>query len=386
MWPVPAGFNDALRQSHNVCYKIECLFRGRVLFSSENVFPSSSAQAAAGGGFVLTGNVTVDVTSDVRRRCDIEIIDPDNIISPYLGIYGQEIRLYRGILLPAGPAHIPIGTFRPTEIDKVAQPALTIKLRGSDRSYAIAQRRLMDTYTILGGTNNGAAIQTLIQSRIPWMPFSPLDFSTVSPVVVPQDVSYAKNADVWAICLALAGAASCDVYPDPTGTARLAPVAAGLQTTPTWEFIDGQYQTAVTAGIRDNSSTARSVCVVTGTGTALPSGTPLPTASSYDTDPDSSTYYLGEFGLVPDFFDTPLAGTPAQCQTMADARLALLAGRAERSEITAIPNPAHEGFDAVHLVTGNGAIDIINVLENFSMPLADNALMSASGRRRLSLR
>jgi Domain of unknown function (DUF5047) len=386
MWPVPAGWNDAMRSGNiNVCYKIECLFRGQVVFSSESVFPSSSVQAAAGGGFILSGSVTVDVTSDVRRRCDIEIVDPDNILSPYLGIYGQEIRLYRGMILASGPAHIPIGTFRPTEIDKVAQPALTIKLRGSDRAYAIAQRRLMDTYTILGGTNNGTAIQALIQSRIPWMPLSS-DFTTVTTTVVPQDVSYTKNADVWAICLALAGAASCDLYCDPMGTATLLPVAAGLSSDPVWEFVDGQSQTAITAGVRDNSSTARSVCVVTATGTALPSGAPLPTAASYDIDPDSSTYYLGEFGMVPDFFDTPLAGTTAQCQAMADARLTLFAGRAERAELTAIPNPAHEGFDPIHVVTDSGRIDVVNVLENFAMPLSDAALMSCGSRRRLSLR
>lgn len=385
MWPVPSNWADAMRAGNiKPCYRIECLFGGQVVFSSESVFPSGSD--AAGGGFILSGSVAGDVTSDVRRRCDIEIIDADNVLAPFLGIYGQEIRLYRGMLLSDGPCHIPIGTFRPTDIDKGAPPAFTIKLRGSDRSYAIAQRRLMDTYTILGGTNNGAAIQTLIASRIPWIQFSPFDFSTVSTTVVPQDVSYARNADVWATCLALAGAAACDLYMDPMGTAVLSPTVASNPSDPDWEFIDGEQQTAITAGVRDTSSTARSACTVTGTGTALPSGAPLPTATAYDTDPDSSTYYLGEFGIVPDDFSTPLAGTTAQCQAMADARLALLAGRAERAEFTAIPNPAHEGFDSVHVVTDNGRIDMVNVLENFSIPLSDNALMNCSSRRRLSLR
>lgn len=387
MWPVPAGWEDALRSGdQRVCYKLESLFRGQVLFSSESVFPSSAAQAAAGGGFVLTGNVTVDVTADVRRRFDGEILDPDGILAPFLGIYGPELRLYRGLLLTTGPAHIPIGTFRLTYVDASASPATTIKLQGSDRSYPIAQRKLMDTYVIAGGTNNGTAIQSLIQSRIPWMPFSPLDFSTVTSTVLPQSVSYAQNSDVWAICLDLAGAASCDLYCDPMGAAVLTPVVAGLQTAPTWEFIDGDDNTAITVDSSETSTTARSVCVVTGTGTSLPSGVPLPQAFSYDTDPQSSTYYLGEFGMVPDFFSTPLAGTTAQCQAMADSRLALLAGRAQRRQISALVNPAHAGFDAVHIVSPEAGVDAVDVLESFVIPLRETDLMTASSRKRLSLR
>jgi hypothetical protein len=386
MWPVPAGFGDALKRSHQVCYKLECLYRGQVVFSSENVFPSSSAQAEAGGGFVLTGHVMGDVTADVRGRCDVELVDPDGDLTPFLGIYGHELRPYRGLLLPGGPAHIPMGTFRLTSVDRVAQPAVTIRLQGSDRSYPIAQRRLMDIYTIAAGTNNGTAIQALLQTRIPWLPFSPLDFSAVTTATVPQTVSYAQNTDVWATCLELAGAASCDLYFDPMGVAVLAPVAAGLQTAPTAEYIDGQDNTAITVGASETSTTARSVCVVTGSGTGLPAGVPLPWAASYDTDPQSSTYYLGEFGQVPDFFSTPLAGTTAQCQSMSDARLALLAGRAQVVDITAIPNPAHAGFDAIHIVNSAAGVNAVNVIENFMIPFKDTELMAIRSRKRLSLR
>jgi hypothetical protein len=386
MWPVSDAYKATmLKSDQRAAYKIEALLNGAVLYSTTAI---TATGPTPDQGFLISGSVAVDITASARRRLDIELVDPNNEIAPLLDIFGQEVRIYRGLYVPDAsgamvPEYVPLVTSRLTDVEKVESPALTVKLRGSDRSLAISQQLFIDPWVIAAGTNYGQAIQDILRSRIPWLTFSPTDFSTVTSLTTPA-LTFAEGTSPWTACTNMASACGLDTYFNPMGTSILVPSASLTAGPVVWSFIEGVNNTAITIGDRDSSTAAVSACVVSGEGTGLAPGVVPPRAVVYDTDPTSTTYYLGPFGIVPNFLRTPLATTQQQCLDSATARLQLFSGRAQRLEITCVPITPLEGSDNIHAVSKT--IDATHLAENFTIPMSPKQAMTIGSRKKLTLR
>jgi hypothetical protein len=386
-YPASDTFLAAAQTSSNqhLILKMEALLNGVVQATVENQYAQDSngiwQVVSPSSGFAIAGTVNVDVTSQVRRTIpSMTLVDPAKVIVPYLGIYGPELRVYRGLLLSTGPEYVPLATVRLTDVQALEAPALSYLLQGSDRSLTVAERSWIDPYTIAAGTNIGAAIQAIIEAAIPWVPFSPGTFSSVTSQTVPATVTYSAGTDPWKTCQALALSAGLDLYFGPMGTCNLVPVSTEVGGPITWSFIDGENQMAVTSGTKDQSTTACSAYVVTGQ-TTTP-GQPPVRGIAYDNDPTSDTYYLGPFGTVPQFTTTNLVNTAAAAQTYATAQLQLFSGRAKRFLITCVPNPAHEENDVIHCK--NSVDDQVQIIEKMTIPFEATGLQSIQSRKLLS--
>jgi hypothetical protein len=353
--------------NQNAAWMIEALIGGQVVFSSTR-------------DFLQSGSVGNDFNADTRRQLNCTLVDPFQRISPFVDIYGQELRIYRGLVYPYGGTELwPLGTFGLTDVQKIKEPALTLKVRGMDRSQAIRAQKLTDSYSIPAGTNYGTAIQTLLRSIIPWLPFSPASFATLTSTTTPL-VVLSEGDDPWAQAVKLAASIGMDLYHDPMGVCTMRPVPSVATSPVAWAFIEGQANTAVTMGARGVASEAFSGVLVTAETASIPTGTPIPRSLKWDTDPSSPTYYLGAFGKRVKPIRSPLVQTQAQADAMAAGELRLVAGAAKRVEFTAVPNPALEPGDVIHLASS--VIDELHVLENFVIPLKVEELMNAGSRKR----
>jgi hypothetical protein len=353
-----------------VITRIEALVNGAVVAAVQNSYVQGSGGlwSVQGNpvGVALSGGVKVDVTAQCRRTIDsLVIVDPRGAILPYLDIYGQEIRLWRGLLLASGPSYMPLGTFRLSKDQTLQQPGLLTTVSGSDRSLTVSEQAWLTPYTVPAGTNIGAAIQSIIQAAIPWCPFSPSSFAAVTANVTPAAVTYAANTDPFKTAVALAQSAGLDLYFDAMGTCRLVTVQSEVTAAIAWSFVPGANCQAVTSGTIDDSTTAASVYVVTGQSSA--SGVAPVTAMAMDTDPTSPTYIGGPFGLVPKFVTSNLISTQAGAQTYANAQLQLYSGRARRWQATIVPNPAIKDNDVL-FASGEWGSGVF-ITETLSIPV-----------------
>jgi hypothetical protein len=359
----------AALQSANqiVAWRLEALLGGQVVFSADNQYMQS-------------GSIGSDITQETWRTLNCQLEDPFGDLTPFVDVYGEELRFWRGIYLPNGTAELmPLGTFGLTDVQRIREPGLDLKIRGADRSEAIKVRQLTDPYTIPAGENYGAAMQAFLRSIIPWLPFSPPDWSTVTSATTPT-VTFAEGDDPWTKTTELATAIGMLVGFDGLGNCLLEPIPSVGSSPLDWSYVEGVRGTAVTSGLRSVSSEAYSGVLVKGETSSLGAGVAPPRALVWDTDPTSPTYYLGPFGKRAKSITSPLVTSDQQATDMAVAQLRLVAGRCRRDDFTAIPNPAHEPGDIVRVAGPD--FDETHVLENFVIPLQTSDLMTAGSRRR----
>lgn len=360
-----------LQGSHTVTWKVETLVGGSVTYSAQN-------------RFMHDGTVKGDLGASVRRELACRLYDPYYEISPFIDIYGQELRLYRGVVLSSGlPELWPIGTFAVTDMQNLRDPTPSLILRGQDRAFTVGAHRFADVYLIPAGTNIGAAIQELISFVVPWMPFAPHDFSTMTTATCPAAV-FRSDTDPWTEALKLSQAAGLDLFFDPMGVCTLRQVPSVSTSPVSWSYIDGQSNTAVQMGARGVATEAFSGSIVEAESSSVNPLLAIPRAVVWDTDTTSPTYYLGPFGKRPNYIRSPLVQTQAQAVAMATADMRFRSGRAKRLEFYAVPNPALDPGDIIHVASANTLppVDELHVLENFTMPLDATATMTAGSRRR----
>lgn len=370
MYPVSAGFAAAALKSHTAIFLAEvCDTDGVVLAELK----------------VTGGNVSASESSAIRRTCSVTLVDPTGDLVPEVASdllhpsAGRELRLYRGIS-HSSEELIPLGVFRmsrPKFSDY--EGGLQIHITGYDRAKKIQRNRWTDPYTVEAGTNVATAVRSILLDRLDQPEPNLMVTTRTTPTTV---FGLERENDPWSDLTSLAAAIGAEVFFDAAGIAVMRPVPDANVDPEVLTFTEGASATLI--GLErdlDEERTYNGV-IVTGEGAGVAS--PV-RAEAWDTNTQSPTYYLGDYGKVPYFFHSPLITTTEQAQDAADATLRRVLSSTELLSISAVPNPALEPGDVVRVERDRLHVSAAYVVSSLTIPLTPEEPMKVSTRQRRAL-
>jgi hypothetical protein len=364
-----AKFLKALRSSHTVTTRMELWSKGNLIVPD---LP------------VLAGKTDGDSAGTFRRKLTADLVDTSKgrVLTPssanfVVGPYGAELRPYRGIKYRDGTTEDePLGVFRISANDVTdAGDGVAIQITSFDRSRAVARRRFITPYWVPMGTSYVQAIVDIIRSRLFGIEFILPAIDDVTPSLI----IFQEKDDPWKAVQTLADAIGCEVFFDVIGRLVLRPLPS-LNSGDTFEYVEGETATLLDVSTHQDDDLGYNGVVFHG----VPQDTPIVTAVVWDDDPDSPTYYKGDYGMVPYFASSPLMWMQEQVNNAALKRFQLVHGITEQVKFTAIPNPAHELNDVVELTRQSLKLDGHYILESISIPLTEDGDMSVVTRKRRS--
>lgn len=363
MIPVSRAFLRTIEGSHQPVFKA-------VLTDSWQTGTAPTGTALQ----VLDGGFTVDGEADIRTTGTLTVPGSmwPNAAQPELFPYGNEIYVGRGVAYSDDLVEIPgLGYLRIREPDQ--QDAATggpLVLNLEDRMQAIVDGRLETPLQFASGDTVGTFFATLVQEIYPLAVVEfddDSDLATLGRDVVVESDRFGPLKDVADSLGKLfyfdhRGIPVVVSAPDPTRA--VARVAAGRK------------GTLVRASRKISRSGVRNAVVARGDGTDQLE--PV-YAVAYDNDPDSPTYYFGDFGKVPEYYASPMLTTTAQCQSAADAMVRRKLGLAYSVDMSMSPNPALRPFDPVWLDYSNSPPEL-HLLRSVSIPFRPGPAMGAQTR------
>jgi Domain of unknown function (DUF5047) len=306
----------------------------------------------------LSGEVTLNGPGGVRGTLALTVA-PDEGTATWdlLSPIGTELVPYRGVRFIDGTSEwVPLGVFG-IDSQRMGYGADgTLSLTAPDRWARVQRARFLAPATTTGG-----AVTEAIR----------LATDAVSVACTNTATSAAStNAQIWdrdrdAAVVALMTSASAEIFFDRAGllVARNVP---RLTSVPVWTVDAGM--SGVLVGADRSRDRARTYSAVVAIGTATDGTTPLAPQIAYDDDPDSPTYYLGPFGLVPYFYASPLLTTTAQALAAAKTILAKVTGMAAQLSIENAVNPALDPGDTIAAVLPSGTVEA-HLIDTVTIPL-----------------
>lgn len=388
MLSASSAFIDALRfGSYLVLTQLTLYYKGQ---STGIVLPVSTAD------FVFdrnseqrrSGQLTVEVSPTVPpqmvsldgvTQVPLLPLTPTSALAPF----AQQIGVALQVLGPGGTINptdwIPMGLYAIAEStvdDTVNDLVVTLKL--FDRSWVLAQWKLVSSYTVpaADGTLQGeitALINHVWSTQGPSSPPTPpWTYSIVPSSYAVPTGTYNQGQDPWQACLDMAASAGYELYFDVNGNVvgGPAPGSPASTTFPTLNSIP------VSWGFDQNTISAQGTAShgLTGTPFTTPIAmsmqilrdgiyndfwvaaigsnnyTSLIQAEAADTNTQSPTYVRGIMGDSPNFIYDSLITTQAQAQAEANYDLAVALSKVWQLSIDSAPNPLFD-IDDVFSVT-----------------------------------
>lgn len=371
MLPVSDAFLAAVRSSHKAVFSARlCDPPGQT-----GVTPTGTDLA------ILGGSVTLDGDADVRATLDLEVAEawPTTLDADHLTPYGAEVFITRGLELGNGSVQrAPLGYFRLTAVDQDDAPFGPLSLSGMDRMAGVVDARFEAPIQFAPSSTYGAVLEELVFDVYPGATIEwddATDAEVIGRTVVGEEDRYALVRD-------LAESAGKIAFWDYRGVlvVKTPPDA----TSPVWEANAGRG--GVLVGLARGLGREGVYNAVVATGEALDDTAPA-YGVAYDLDPTSPTYWLGPFGKVPRFYNSPLLTTDLQATLAAETLLAQTTGLPYVVDFSQIPNPALEPFDPVRVVY---PIDLTStphrkgethVLAKLTIPLTIGGTLQAATRK-----
>ncbi|HEX5525174.1 MAG TPA: DUF5047 domain-containing protein [Pedococcus sp.] len=316
---------------------------------------------------VVTGTITVDATSQIRRSATLSIADPAYWPADPLAILsplGSELFVEYGIVIPGqGTEWVPVIRGVITDVERTrpstdgGSGAFTVKL--ADRSVKVAQARFdAPTQTVTSATVV-AEIRRLITEVLPTVTVTDYTGSTmVAPVIEIEKERWADGVEK------LADAIGAEVFADPLGNFSIRPQPV-VTSGPVWAVSVGESGTVISMDEKTTRELTYNRVVASG---QRSDGTAPVTATVSDTDPTSPTYIGGAFGVKTRFFVSNLLTTVPQCTTAAEALLARTIGMHGSIALSLITNPALDAGDVVHIHDGEHHAD--HIVDTVTIPLS----------------
>lgn len=329
---------------------------------------------------VTGGEVTVDVTSAIRRRCKVTLADPLGTWTPSVSTdaltpYGNELRLYRGVTYNNGTTEmVPLGVFGLSVIEISDLAGVTLSLDGFDRSRKVARARIGSFYQSTPGTDAGTVIQALLTARVPL-----LTYNFAVTTYVPGPVILQPGDDPWSVASDIANAAGMDLYIDVAGVVTLTPTVDPATAPTVATFAEGSASTVTSVTRTLSDQMTYNDVYVTGENTGL---TAPVSGRSADFSRTSPTYVGGPFGDVVELFSSPLLTTAAAAKAAASSRLARVTGLSEVVKLTCVPNPALDANDVIQVTRAASKTNARYSIESMTIPLTAKAPMTITTRRR----
>lgn len=372
MYPISDAFRAALLDGHQIATQV-------VAYTSDVGIAGLRPRRVLS---VLDGTVDVDATAAIRRRAQVTLVQADEeterlfgdatrLISPY----GNEIWLYRGIVLSGVAELVPLGLFALSDVAAdETRDGITIQADGYDRARRVARAKLTAPHTIAAGTNVATAIRSLIEAGVSGLAYSFATTAHTTPAL-----TFDEGEDRWAVAQKLAASIGHELFFDANGVCILRSVPDPETDPVVWTFEEGEQATILAAGRRQSNEGAPNHWIVTGESSSA--ATPV-RGEAKDTNPDSPTYYLGRYGDVVETYRTELATTTQQAQDIAAALLRSSLGLPEQVAFTTIVNPALDVGDVIQLTRSRLGIAARYVMQTLSIPLAASGVMGATVRSR----
>lgn len=370
MRPVSAQFLLTLRGSHKT-------------FSRVRVLTSYQTGTAPVGGItlnVIDGAVSQDGNADIRSSAEVTTTGGLNVFpqlaSGELTPYGNELFIECGIELGNGSVEVVSqGYFRIDAVEQSNAPHGTIRITAYDRMKGIVEARLTEPIAFAAGTTVASIFALLIQDVYP---LATIEFDDITFANSSLSSTQVAEEDRFGFLDNLVTSNGKIMYWDYRGI--LVVQDPPDPTTSVWTVNAG------TQGVMVNSTRSLSREGVYNAVVALGesvNSTPPVRAIAVDNNPNSPTYWLGNFGKVPRFFSSSFMTTYEQALNAAQNILRKTLGLPHTVNFTSISNPALEPLDAITI----NQLDVValHVIETLVIPLTPQRPLSATTRRQASL-
>jgi len=322
---------------------------------------------------VTAGTVTKDATAAVRARCDVELVMPATPTfgpADLINIYGAEITISRGLVLPDGREElIPLGVFR---VEDFGTDGDTLKVSGLDRSARIIDARIESAYSIAKGTNLGTALSNLILDGWPDLEIDLPATTATSPGNLLEE-----QADRWEAALEIARSLGWRLFFDHLG--RLVARQITLDGGAVADLVDGVDGNLVDASRKESREGVYNRVITTGENPALAGGV-APRGVATDDNPASPTFYYGSFGRRPRWYASPFIATSTQAQAAAEGMLADATGASKSISFGSLVDPRLEPDDVVLIHRAELGLQEEATIETLTIPLDAGGTMTGTTR------
>ncbi|MEV0444019.1 DUF5047 domain-containing protein [Streptomyces spectabilis] len=330
MYAISDAFRQALTTSHRIVTRVDAYYAGQLVKAD---LPISD------------GSVTVDRGSKTRRSLSLTISDvkylPWNASDP-LAVYGQELRVQRGIQFASGPEMVPLGTFRVNEPSGDVHDG-PVTLTGTTAETAVIDDVFMAPTTTKGYGTCVQAIEYLIRQTIPSASIENLTGRNPGCAVAAWDA----GADRWDAVTQVATAMHAEIFVDAIGRFVIVDQPNPLTTPVSWTIAEGEGGTLMSAARQMSRTGVFNAVVVSGENSAADIA-PV-SGVAYDNDPASPTRWGGPYGKVPKMYSSALVVTQGDANALAAYMLADLTAPNIQTSIDSLPNPALEAGDCVRV-------------------------------------
>lgn len=371
MIPASLEFRKAITHSHQVVTKV-AVFDGYTIVEPDLT--------------ITDGNVRIDAGNRFRRTCDITLSDASGTLTPaeingLLAPFGNELLIYRGMLLPHNQTTelIQLGAFVITDVEVGdSGENVSIGVKGIDRGIRVARARLSKAYPVTSGTNTGTAIHDLLMSRWGSIEFA-RDLSQVITSTMPA-IALDIMDDPWEQSVKWAKDSGYSLFFDNTGQVDVRKLPEGnedLQAA-SLNFVEGNTCTMLSLRNDLTSENTYTHIVVVG---EPPNQNPV-WAEAKDEDPDSPTFWQGKLGDITYFYRSPLIRTTEQAQSVANSMMQQHKGHSVHIHFNAIPDPCADVDDIVKVTRARLKVDANYQLDNLTIPLIATRAMECDTRHK----
>jgi len=334
------------------------------------------------------GTVTIDATAENIRTCSFSCLDPTGVLTPVdpdggkLMPDGTEIHIFAGYLLDDIDSDVTLfsqGIFRLGEVDVVSgsasgAPGPVLNITGTDRSIRISSNLFTDAFAIAAGTTVPQAILDIIAQQASWC----TAVSIVNSTATVAAQAYQPGDDPWQAIQEVAASAGLLAYFDRDGVLRVINDPSANPTKPTALFIDGAASTVTSVTRVTNNSPGYNGVIVTGQ--SLSGSSAVISGSAFDSDPQSSTYYLGPYGSVP---APPVQASTvtdnASAAAMAKALLPQVLGLTRQVVVDTVPCFWLDAYDLIYVANAATQTKEVLILEQATIPLDYSQLAAVTG-------
>lgn len=331
---------------------------------------------------VLGGDVTYDGTAEIRGTVQLDVLGVSDrgqstfprLVGDLFAPYGAELFVRYGLDLGgAGIIWTPLGYFRIEEPDQSDAPYGPLSISGSDRMAGLIEANLLAPRSYPASTTIGAIVVDLVTDVYPAAAIAWDDTSDQTPigrVLVVEESRYEAVKDI-------ADSRGKIVFWDGEGVLRIE--SAPAEDDPVWQVKAGRGGALIGASRRISRHGIANAVIVVGQGA---DDQPAVRATAFDNNPQSPTYFHGDFGQVPRKVESPLLSNVDRALESAIAILRRSLGAPYQVSFTAFCNPTVRPFDPVRVVYRDGNREM-HVLQRVKIPLTPGQVMTGTTRHKI---
>lgn len=364
MRPVSERFLRAVRGSHQMAA------RARVVAPGQTGTDPDGTEVP-----IFGGSVRLDSAADVRSLLDLTTDGARRFPSRsnrLLAPYSPEIFVERGVVFGGGSTEwVSLGYHRIDTPTQKTVPDGAILLACSDRMANIVDADLTAPRQYQSAQTFGAVVDDLVLDVLP-SALVEWDDSTSAQAIGRDLLVERKRYEALRDLVTSVGKVA---YFDHRGILVIkSPPDPG---SPTYDVTHGKNGVLVEMSRELTRVGVHNGWVVTGE--SADSTSPV-RAVVVDNNPDSPTYWYGDFGKVPGFFTSPVATNEATALDAAASLLRQSIGLPYRVDFGLIPNPALEPLDPIRVSYSDKDGREKHVIETLVIPLTADVAMAGRTR------